>query len=219
LCSVLVLASLVLVAVTGDARAQTEPAEPGPLAPRVEDWSLWNQSAGEPAAAETGTTPLWMAGRVILAVTLVAGLAVALLVCLKRFGVTRGASGIGAARLEMLASLALGPRRTVYLVRADGVELLLGTTGEGLGLLTELPGARDAQIAPPPAAGAAARSIPLDASGDGGAVGAGARARSAATSLHAGSVPVATGGPSFLAALNEFLGQPPPPSGRPGARR
>jgi flagellar biogenesis protein FliO len=90
---------------------------------------------------EGGTSMAAVIGRFIFAVLLVVSLILLCVMVLRRYGLPRGAMGVAGPRLELRAQLHLGPRRTVYLVRVDGSEILLGTSGDGIRLLTELPGA------------------------------------------------------------------------------
>ena len=109
---------------------------------------------GGPAAPESAATaisPAGLVGRLVLASALVVSLICLAVLVLRRYALPRGASGIAGPRLELIGQLHLGPRRTVYLVRIDGVEILLGTAGDGLCLLTELPGPRALAAEPPPA--------------------------------------------------------------------
>lgn len=88
-----------------------------------------------------GPSLIAIIGRFIFAIAIVASLIVLSVMALRRYGLPRGALGVAGPRLELRAQLHLGPRRTIYLVRVDGSEILLGTAGDGLRLLTELPGA------------------------------------------------------------------------------
>jgi flagellar biogenesis protein FliO len=92
---------------------------------------------GQPASR---TSTARVIGRFVFAVLLVVSLILLCVMVLRRYGLPRGALGAAGPRLELRAQLHLGPRRTVYLVRVDGTEILLGTSGDGLRLLTELPG-------------------------------------------------------------------------------
>ncbi len=163
------------------------------------DWSLW-ESADTPAPWQTsGTSPWWVLGRVLLALVLVGSLVILLLVLLRRYGIGSGPSGVGAPRLQLLASLSLAPRRTVYLVRVDGVELLVGTAGDGLRLLTELPGVRDAAL----------QSMSTATGGNGVTV---VTPPAPATPATATATPVSGQSPpvtaSFLSAFSRLLGTP-----------
>ncbi len=68
----------------------------------------------------------------------VLGLAWLLARAARRGGLAQG--GIQAGRLEMQASLALGPRQRAVLLRVDGREVLLVAGPEGTTLLGWLPG-------------------------------------------------------------------------------
>jgi flagellar biogenesis protein FliO len=203
-----------LPASTGMAVAGTESAGESAAESASDQWPLWNQQPAEASWSPDGSSPVWMAGRVLFAVLLVIGLVVLLLLFLRRYGIMNGASGIGAGRLQLLANLPLGPRRTVYLVRVDGIELLVASAGDGLRLLTELPSPRDTALA--------VAGSPLPAAS--GVASAGTMPAGAAPSLRAAidrppSVDTASGGvptppartdadsqhSPFFAAFNSFL--------------
>ncbi len=95
---------------------------------------LWAAEASLPAA--DGAYLVRLVAGLVLVLALLGALAWAS----RRFGLGRlaGASG---GRLQVLASLSLGARERLLLVRVDGDELLLGVTQNGIRRLHRLPAA------------------------------------------------------------------------------
>ncbi|MBK1614364.1 hypothetical protein CKO44_12890 [Rubrivivax gelatinosus] len=76
-----------------------------------------------------------------LALLVVLALAWGALHAWRRLSRSAGMAGAGAADLQLLRTLALGPRERLVLVRHGGDELLLGVGTDGIRLLNRLPAA------------------------------------------------------------------------------
>jgi flagellar biosynthetic protein FliO len=116
-------------------RSEAQPA--APQAPAADEPLPFMEQTGPEAEAE-GPSAAGLLARTLGALLLIVGLMVAVAWCMRRFGGPRfGAQRGGPDELSVVASVSLGDRRSLSVVRFGERTLLLGSTPQAITLLSE----------------------------------------------------------------------------------